>query len=264
MKVPVGDIVVGYTSAGEGLPVVLIHGLAEDRQSWSDVQRRLHGYRTYACDLRGHGETTLGNADGTLAQLGRDLTLFLETVTGPAACVGYSLGGTVVLWTACTRPDLVQHAVVAGTSSVVGRAAVGFFESRMKAVKEDFSAFSAELRNDTAAQIVAARDQLDAVTRRRLAAIGDGAGYLNAARAMIRLADEPLTPLLQRVTCRVDVIQGEQDVFCPRKAAEILRSALLDTGYREIEGAGHLMSIDQPQAYAQAIQASLDERSKGI
>lgn len=261
MKARVGDIDVGYTAVGEGQPVVLIHGLAEDRQSWADVQRLLQGYRTYAYDLRGHGETTLGHAEGTLEQLGRDLTLFLEAVTGPATCVGYSLGGTVLLWAACTRPDLLRHAVVAGTSSVVGRSAVGFFEARMKTLTVDPGAFAADLRNDTAAQIVVARDEIDAVTRRRLAAIGDGGGYQNAARAMIRLADEPLTPLLGSVRCHVDVIHGEQDVFCPRKAADILRNALPTAGYREIDRAGHLMSIDQPTAYAHAIQAVLNARS---
>jgi len=261
VNVRLGDIMVGHTAVGDGPPVVLVHGLAEGRQSWSDVQRRLHGYRSYAYDLRGHGETTLGEADGTLAQLGGDLARFLETQTGPAACVGYSLGGTVVLWTACKRPELVRRVVVSGTSSVVGRSAVGFFHSRIRAVKEDFGAFSADLRKDTAAQLARARDQLDLVMQRRLAAIGEGAGYVNAAQAMLRLAEEPLTSLLHNLECPVAVIQGEKDAFCPRKAAEILLGAMPQARYHEIPDAGHLMSIDQPTAYAQAIQAFLDERS---
>jgi 3-oxoadipate enol-lactonase len=258
VKVRLGDIDVGYTVAGEGPPVVLIHGLAEDRTSWVHVQEALTGYRSYAYDLRGHGQTTLGDADGTLAQLGTDLAGFLETVTGPATCVGYSLGGTIVLWAAAEHPALVRHAIVAGTSSVVGRKAAEFFEERIRTIREDISTFAGDLRSDTAAQLVAAPDKLDAVTRRRLAAIGDGGGYVNAARAMARLADEPLTPMLRRTTCRVDMIGGEKDAFCPRKAADMLMSGLPNAEYREIKGAGHLMSIDNPAAYTGAIKHSLD------
>lgn len=260
MKAQLPDITAGYTVAGDGPAVVLVHGLAEDRQSWADVQRRLHGYRTYAVDLRGHGETTLGQPEGTLAQLGADLIQFLESVSGPAACVGYSLGGTVAFSAASKRPDLVRHLVVAGTSSVVGRAAVGFFEARIKGIQANFAAFAKDLRADTAAQLICATDQLDAVTQRRLEAINDGRGYVNAARAMVRVAAEPLTPLLATLRCPVDVIYADGDLFCPRKAVDILVDALPDVACYEIRGAGHLMSIDQPVAYANAIQTTLNSR----
>lgn len=261
MKVRLGDLDVGYSVAGDGPAVVLVHGLAEDRTSWARVQEALTGHRSYAYDLRGHGETTLGDANGTLAQLGSDLVRFLETVTGPADCVGYSLGGTVVLWAAAGHPALVRRAVVAGTSSVVGRRAAEFFDKRIQTARHDFSAFAADLRSDTAAQLVAASGELDSVSRRRLAAVGDGSGYVNAARAMKRLADEPLGPMLARVASRVHVIGGEKDTFCPRKAVDILIGDLPDAEYHEIAGAGHLMSVDNLSAYAAAIKLSLDRRS---
>lgn len=261
MNVQLGDITVACTVVGDGPPVVLVHGLAEGRQSWSEIQQKLHGYRSYAYDLRGHGETSLGENEGTLAQLGGDLVGFLETQTGPAACVGYSLGGMIVLWAACKRPDLVRQVVVSATSSVVGRSAVGFFHSRLRAIKEDFAAFALDLRSDTAAQLARAGDQLDVVVQRRLAAVGTGAGYVNAAQAMIRVAEEAVTPLLHDLKCPVGVIQGEKDAFCPRKAADILLGAMPRARYQEIPDSGHLISIDQPQAYVHAIQTFLDERS---
>ena len=93
-------------------------------------------------DLRGHGETGLGNAEGTLTQLGNDLVGFLEAITGPAVCIGYSLGGTIVLWAAAMRPDLVLHAIVAGTSVKVGYTANGFFQQRINLIENDQSAFA--------------------------------------------------------------------------------------------------------------------------
>lgn len=260
MNVRLGDIDVGYVRHGHGDRVVLVHGLAEDRSSWAPVQSELKAFESFAYDLRGHGETWLGEANGTLEQLGGDLSRFLAEVTGPAACVGYSLGGVIVLWVARSRPDLVRHAVVAGTSSVVGKTALGFFESRIRALCEDRSAFEVDFHSDNAAQLVRQNDLLDAVVERRLAAVGVGGGYINAARAMMKLAKAPLTPILGEIRCPVDIIQADQDAFCPRKAADILRQALPQAGYHEIRTAGHLMSVDQPIAYAETIQRALSAR----
>lgn len=253
-----GDIEVAYSKQGVGDPVVMVHGLAEDRASWSGVQAALTGYSTYAYDLRGHGASSLGNPQGTLAQLGGDLIAFLENLTGPARCVGYSLGGVIVLWAAAQRPDLVRHAVVAGTSSVVGKAAVGFFDTRIRALEQDRAAFDADFRGDNAAQLVNRVDMLDAIYARRLHAIGSGGGYVNAARAMAAMGAAPLTPTLAGIRCPVDIVSARQDAFCPPKAAEILRQALPGAALHEIDNAGHLMSVDQPEAYARAIQESLD------
>ena len=259
MKIRLGDIEVGYTERGAGPPVVMVHGLAEDRQSWALAQERLAAdYRILAYDLRGHGETEAGDGNGTLDQLADDLARFLEVLTGPAACLGYSLGGTVVLALAAERPDLVTRAVVSGTSSVVGRAAAGFFEERIAMLGSDRAAFEAALRDDTAAQIVTRGADLDAITRRRLEAVGDGRGYVNAAGAMQGLHGAPLTGALARIRCPVGVIGGDGDRFCPRRAADIILAELADGAYHEIADCGHLMTVDQPEAYAVALRAALE------
>jgi pimeloyl-ACP methyl ester carboxylesterase len=263
MKAWLGDIEVAYTIMGDGPQVVLIHGLAEGKESWAGVQQRLTDFCTHAYDFRGHGETTLGQGNGTLEQLGGDLIAFLEQVTGPVQCVGYSLGGTIVLWAAAQRPDLVTAAVVTGTSTVVGRQAVGFFEERIRMIKEDFSDFAPALQQDTALQIVTSGVDLEEVTARRLKDVGAGGGYINAAQAMMRLHENPLTPLLSKIQCPVSVIGGAEDVFCPRKAADIMLAELNNGTFQEVAHAGHLLSVDQPQAYATAIHTALQRKTDG-
>ncbi len=51
-KTRIGDIDVVHTELGAGDPVVLIHGLAEDRHTWRVQQEALQNVRTYAYDLR--------------------------------------------------------------------------------------------------------------------------------------------------------------------------------------------------------------------
>lgn len=254
--VTVGDIDVAYTEAGHGTPVVLVHGLAEDRTTWAPQQAALHGVRTIAYDLRGHGDTTLGEPEASLQQLGQDLIGFLEAVTGPAVVVGFSLGGTVALWAAAERPDLVTGAVVLGTSSVVGRAAVGFYADRIeKAADTGSPEFGQALREDTAAGLHRAHDQLDEVVTARLRAVGDGRGYVNAARAMAALNQAPLTPRLPGVKVHVDVVSAAADTFCPAKAAAIITDTLPDATLHQIDDAGHLMNIDNPDAVTSLLRA---------
>ena len=257
-SVRLGDIDVNYRTAGSGPPVVLLHGLAEDHASWNPVIGHLGGCTSYAVDLRGHGATTAGAGRGTLEQLGDDLVAFLHEVSGPARVVGYSLGGTIAL-EAAARPDAAVAGVVAvATSSVVGRAAADFFAGRISQIASgDWACFADGLRADTAGQVVTEAD-LDALTAARLAAVGEGAGYVNAARAMIGIRSAPLNPRLGRVVVPVEVVGAGRDAFCPRKAADILVEALPDARYHEIAGAGHLVSVDQPEHYGRLLAHLLE------
>lgn len=178
-------------------------------------------------------------------------------MSGPTVCVGFSLGGVIVLEAALARPDLVRAAIIVGTSSKVGRAAAAFFAERINQLQTDMGAFRQALASDTQAQIIAQPEMAPAVTQRRIAAVGDGAGYANAARAMIAMAQAPLTDRLREIAVPVHIIQGAGDMFCPRKAADILRDAMPQAGYAEIPDAGHLMSVDQPKRLAREIIAAL-------
>ncbi|MBS0243143.1 MAG: alpha/beta fold hydrolase [Proteobacteria bacterium] len=254
----IGDIQVASSRVGNGQTVVFVHGLAEDRHSWDDVLGRLSGsYSCHAVDLRGHGATTVGRPLGTSAQLAQDLTGYLANVSGPAICVGFSLGGVVVLEAALQRPDLMRKAIVVGTSSKVGRAAAQFFEQRIALLNSDPAGFREALAVDTAAQIALRKEEVAKIAKLRVAAVGDGAGYINAARAMIALASEPLTERLRSIRVPVHIIQGAADAFCPKKAADILREAMPTASYSEIPEAGHLMSVDQPELLSAEIARAL-------
>lgn len=259
-RVGVSDIVVNYRRRGSGPPVVLLHGLAEDHRSWDAVSASLGGFTVYAVDLRGHGRTTCGRGEGALSQLGEDLAEFLWTVPGPAVVVGYSLGGAVGLRAAADAPTLFRHLIVVATSSIVGRAAAEFFAGRIAQLEAgDRAGFEEGLRDDTRKQIVTGAD-VESVVRRRLDAVGDGRGYVNAARAMMGIRDEPLNPLLARIEVPVDIVGAEHDAFCPRRAADIIAETVPNSRYHEVAGAGHLLSVDKPGAYGELLARLLRER----
>lgn len=257
--VDLNDIVVNYRRKGSGPAVVLLHGLAEDHRSFHGVVARLDAFCTYSVDLRGHGQTTAGEGAGTLSQLSDDLIAFLDNVSGPAAVIGYSLGGTIGLRAAATSTALIKRLVVVATSSVVGTDAAEFFAGRIAQIEAgDWAGFAAGLRDDTSKQIVTEAD-LDALVAGRMAAVGDGRGYINAARAMIGIRAEPLNPLLSQIAVPVDIVSADDDVFCPRRAAEIIADAVPHSRLHEIAGAGHLISVDQPDAYGELVARLMNE-----
>lgn len=257
-----GDLPVAYRSNGSGPRLVLLHGLAQDHRSWSQVQDALGDYLTLACDLRGHGLTPLGKGDGTMAQLGNDLVAFLEDV-GPSVCVGFSLGGVVALWAAAERADLVDGVVAVATSSVVGRAAATALEERIELFREgDPRTIRSALLSDTRAQLVEPEVDPVAVADERVAAVSDPAGYINGAQAVLSMREHSVHDRLADISAPVLVVNGEFDRWCPRRAAEIMLEELKRAAFVELPGSGHLIAHDVPVALAATIRDWLESKGE--
>lgn len=258
--VSLGDIDVAYRRCGTGPRLVLLHGLGQDHRIWDEVQDELGEFETIAYDLRGHGGTWMGDGDGTLGQLGRDLVAFLEFV-GPAVCVGFSLGGSVALWAAAERPDLVLAVVAVATSSVVGRAAAASMDERIDEVAHgDASTIATILAQDTSSQLAGADVDVAALVASRVEAIGDGRGYLNGARAVRGMHDEPLNPRLDRIAQPVLVLSGSKDPWCPRRAADIMLEHLVNATFEELEGVGHLVTDVAPNELVSVVRTWLTSK----
>jgi pimeloyl-ACP methyl ester carboxylesterase len=244
---------------GEGAPIVLVHGLGEDHTAW-DLQRHAlaRRHRVVSYDVRGHGQTPLGAADASARQLRDDLIELLdELALGPALLVGFSLGGVVVLSAAAERPDLASGVVAIASSSVVGSRAADFYRERVSVFREgDPAAIESELRQGITDGLHGRGLDAEAEGRlqAQLKAVGDGAGYCNAALAMAGLHEQPLTPELSRIERPVLLLGAEHDAFCPRKAQDIMLAELRDADYEEIPGAGHLVLLEEPDRVTDAIE----------
>jgi len=97
--VSVGDADLFYTDEGRGeRTLLLVHGWCCDSLDWAwQFAALLEAYRVIACDLRGHGRSTVTAGGYTPHQFAADLTVLLDAVeAGPAVAVGHSLGAIVV------------------------------------------------------------------------------------------------------------------------------------------------------------------------
>jgi pimeloyl-ACP methyl ester carboxylesterase len=102
---------------GEGIPVVLLHGLTATRRYVVMGSRALErsGHRVVAYDARGHGQSSPAPARSayTYDDLGRDLVSVLDArVIERAVLAGASMGAHTLLWLALHAPERVGGLVV--------------------------------------------------------------------------------------------------------------------------------------------------------
>jgi pimeloyl-ACP methyl ester carboxylesterase len=102
-----------YSSAGDGIPLVLVHGSAVDARTWDGVAPDLaRDYRVITYDRRGYGRSVHKPVRDHRLHA-RDLIAVLEQVAAePAVVVGWSSGGNVALAVAASRPELFRTLVV--------------------------------------------------------------------------------------------------------------------------------------------------------
>ena len=113
---------VRYIEAGEGTPLVLVHGLTSSKVAWREnIGALAERHRVYVVDLPGHGDSDKIGVDYDSAFI---VGLMREFVLGlgheRVAMAGISLGGGVSLFTALEYPDMVSKLVLCG-SGALGR-----------------------------------------------------------------------------------------------------------------------------------------------
>jgi pimeloyl-ACP methyl ester carboxylesterase len=104
-----------YHSTGTGLPVLLIHGGAEDATMLTAQAHAIatHGRRVIWYDRRGTGASTRENWPGGGADQHADdaAALLHEHDAVPATVLGFSSGGVIALTLAARHPEVVSEVI---------------------------------------------------------------------------------------------------------------------------------------------------------
>lgn len=254
-----GDVVTHYVEAGSSdrPAVIFVNSLGTDLRVWEPVAARLaFRYRTIRYDKRGHGLSDCPPGPYSLEQLASDLAALLEHLqVETAALVGISVGGMIALQFALDHPNPVQALVLADTAARIGteqrwndRIASIRANGMARAAPEIIPIWFAE--GFSQAQPAVHRGYLNMMART------PDEGYTATCAA---LRDGDLTGRLAELDAPVLVLAGDQDVATPPELSRELAAALPNARFQLIEGAGHLISVEQPETVAGAISTFLQE-----
>src|ERR1700684_3825508 len=109
---------IAYDVTGEGPLIVLSPGLGDRRQVFRFLAPELvrSGFRVAAADMRGHGESSLGDWKSiSRTDVAGDLVALIRHLGGgPAVIVGHSLSGGAAIIAAATAPELISGIVELG------------------------------------------------------------------------------------------------------------------------------------------------------
>ena len=101
---------------GGGIPLVLVHGLADRDESWAPMLERLKkaGFHVYAPDLLGYGRSPHpSGSDYSISTQEQFVVDFIHSLGLQKTDIGgWSMGGWITLQLALDHPDLIDRVVV--------------------------------------------------------------------------------------------------------------------------------------------------------
>jgi pimeloyl-ACP methyl ester carboxylesterase len=263
--------------SGDGPFLHFAHATGFNAETYRGLLSPLAGpMRVTASDLRGHGFSTLPATPGMASGWSiycDDLIRILERLDGgPAILSGHSMGGTVSLMAAASRPDLVRGLVLVEPVLIPAFAWVFQFLAKMRGVNPGPNlADRAEQRRDNFPSFDAA---LAAYTGRgafrtwqteTLADYLRGGLITDPESHAVKLACAPAweaetfrsTPygmarLIRRMNCPVTLIYGTVGSTCRESEARIFQRA--GAHVVKADGASHFLPMEYPDLVQHEIE----------
>jgi pimeloyl-[acyl-carrier protein] methyl ester esterase len=239
-------------TVGSGPDLILLHGWGLHSGVWDELVPVLAGeFRLTLVDLPGHGHSSCAAMPPSLEGVAQQLA---EAVTGPAAWLGWSLGGMVALQLTGQAPGCVQRLILVAASARFTRTP-DWPDAVDPAVMETFAAdleqdYQGTLRRFLALQLrgSAHARQVQRYLHQRL--LSQGPPRPAALRAGLSfLRDSDLRPALARIACPVLIMVGARDPLVSPGAGLAMQRSLRGSRLVVIPGAGHAPFLSHPQVF---------------
>jgi 3-oxoadipate enol-lactonase len=252
----VGGVRLAFVDAGEGTPVLLIHGFPLDHTMWDAQIDALAGrHRVIAPDLRGFGSSEVTPGKVTMEQFVDDLSALLDArgIAGPAVICGLSMGGYVAwqFWGKYTKRVAALILCDTRAAADTPEAAAGRLQTADCVLREGPRLLAdAMLPKLLAPSTLAERPEL-AQDLRRVIERTDPRGIAAALRGMAERPD--VTGRLAEIACPALLIVGREDaITAPQEMGTIAR-AVPGARLVEVAGAGHMSPVERPQEVSAAM-----------
>lgn len=222
-----------YRQAGEGPPLVLVHGLGCSADYWvrNGPWLAAAGYRVIAPDLPGFGRTE-GPGWLPIAQQAYAVSLFSDVLgLGPATYLGHSLSCQTVLELAGTEPERVTGLILAAPTG----------DRRKKRLLREAVGFLQDIPREPPSLVPLI---LDAYVR---------AGPIRWGRTWLAGKRHDAFAAAERVRAPAVVLVGGRDPVVSVHFARAMTYALKDARMRVLPDAAHALIYDDPDGFNDAV-----------
>lgn len=258
----VGSVEIHVETVGQGVPVVLLHGLGLSGAVWNRVRDGFGpGYQLILVDLRGAGRThELRREELSLERWADDLGALLRVLKiHRPVLVGHSLGASIALKYALERPDDVCALVLIGADATLSNLAPRMLASAERIESIGIEAWVADYwsKNPPFSDQSLDRDPEILEEYRDLLLQNDPVDYVRQCRAIATA--ENLADRLGDVTQPVLVLIGGSDDRTLPEHGRQLAGDLADARVVELPDVGHTLPLEAPGATARAVRTFLEE-----
>lgn len=245
-----------YEEAGQGQPLLFVHGMCGDASVWADQMRRLSPhFRCVAYDRRGHSRSPLGEIGQRTVELHADDAA--ELITGldlaPCILVGSSGGARVAFDVVRRYPQLVTGAVLSEPPLMAldPVESQSFVSTIKPAVEAGVAQGGPAAAVDAFFEIVCPGlwKTLDVARR-------DVPYRANAAELFgdLTMPTYQVSPDdLARIAVPCLIMRGSESIPLFRSVADMLARHIPGARLVELEGSGHVTYAEKPEEFAAAV-----------
>jgi 3-oxoadipate enol-lactonase len=262
-RIKSNDAEIFYLTLGDGPAVVLLHPFPVHHEFWLPVAETLATrYRLVLPDLRGHGDSGVGDGPATMQKHAADVARVMDDAeVGRAPLIGVSIGGYVIFefWrqyrgrvaalalcntkapadTAEARAGRLQAA-----ADVLERGTEPFFESMIPKL------FGESTRDNRPDLVDRALGMMRKMSPEDIAQV---------QRGMAERQDSMDT--LKTINVPTLIVTGDEDIMTGINEAERMRKHIASSQLRVIPRAGHYSPWEQPAEVAKLLSNFLDRIS---
>jgi len=238
--------------------VVFIHGAQNDHSVWALQSRWFahHGFAVLAVDLPGHGRSA-GNPLPSIEDLADWIELLLEKLgagdTANVSLVGHSMGSLTALECAFRHPARIARIAMIGTAvpMPVSDVLLGPAKDNEAKAIAMINGWSHSPRGIVGGNTVPGMWLLGAsrrlMERQKPGVLHNDLAACNAYSHGMEAAAS--------LSCPALIVSGKRDMMTHPKAAAKLAAAIRDVKSVSLDGAGHALMAEQPDAVLDALRA---------
>ena len=243
-----GALELFVTDHGAGPAIVFLHGLGWTHALWRrQIARYGERYRIIAGDSRGHGQSDKPTGPYTIEDMAADWLAALDALDVPHWClVGFSQGGRIAQSLALLAPQRTRALVILGSGSKSNPAGRAIMEKRLEAGRASARAGAEAAAASIFSEAFMAREAefVQAFIAQRAAL--DFAPLAAATRALF---DWDVSGRIPTLRCPATVAVGSVDRLCSVEAARETAGLIPDAEFSVIDGVGHMLTLEAPQAF---------------